>query len=105
MHTRFFDSVELHYPLASTAVQQRFEPEWSMEYLHEFNSVHVLPGGMLCRLEEDGNKGAGLYVFSDGDWTEESAVFIDTKKAGWSLRLRRLLFTIATDERQRSCDA
>ena len=83
------------YPLAPVEVQLKMESNWSLEYAHQYHSVHVLPNGKFCMLMEDGNEGDGLYVFEYGDWTMRRAVFIDTRKSGWSIRLKKLAGRVA----------
>lgn len=89
--------VKIGYPLASKDVQRMFEPNWESEYSDQIHSVHVLvPGELYCRLNEDISigkdyKGSGMLVFKHGDWALREAVYIDTRKAGWSLRLKILV--------------
>lgn len=78
------------YPLADEATQRRFEPKWTELYADQYNSVHVLPNGLLCRWDEDGDAGSGIYVFESGDWCMQDAQYINPNRPGWSLRLKKL---------------
>lgn len=88
------------FPLAEEDVQRRFDPRWSWEYADQFHSIHVFQPGVYGKLEEDGDQGAGLYLFRPDDWILSNAVYVDTTQPGWTLRLQRALKQFNTRARK-----
>lgn len=79
------------YRMAEEDVQRQYDPRWSWDYADQFHSVYIFRPNLYGKLEEDGDQGSGLYLFRPDDWLFSNAVYIDTKKPGWTLHLQKVL--------------